>query len=88
VAKRIAGNRFKIAGGIPGAEVSWMVTGIRQDAYANAHRIKVEQDKPAAERGTFLHPEAFGQSVDKSVERIYHPAAFEEVERTEKRAPR
>jgi hypothetical protein len=55
VADKVAGNRFRIAGGTPGLEVSWQVTGVRQDAYANAHRIAVEVDKPPMERGTYLH---------------------------------
>lgn len=38
-------TRFKIAGGTLG-EVSWQVTGIRNDPWVNAHRIKVEEDKP------------------------------------------
>jgi len=37
------------------------VTGIRHDAYAEANRISVEEEKPADERGTYLHPEAHGQ---------------------------
>ena len=69
IAEKIAINRFKIAGGKPGMEVSWMVTGIRQDAYAEAHRIPVEEDKPAKERGTYLNPEVFGQPKEKGVER-------------------
>jgi hypothetical protein len=66
VAKKIAGNRFTIATDKPNVEVSWQVTGIRQDAFANANRIPVEEDKPASERGLFLHakdhgkPEALG----------------------------
>lgn len=67
IAEEIHGNRFKIAGGKPGAKVSWQMTGIRHDAYANAHRIAVEEDKPAAERGYYLHPEAFGQPATKGV---------------------
>jgi hypothetical protein len=51
IAEGVNQNRFKIAGGRPYARVSWQVTGIRQDAYANEHRIKVEEDKPGAERG-------------------------------------
>jgi len=51
VAQKIKGNSFRIAGGKPGMEVSWQVTGIRHDAYANAHRIVVEEDKPAKEKG-------------------------------------
>jgi hypothetical protein len=65
VAEEIAGNQFKIGGGIAGRKVSWQVTGIRHDAYANAHRIQVEELKPAAAVGTYLHPDAFGQPVEK-----------------------
>ncbi|MCK4415018.1 MAG: hypothetical protein KAY32_15910 [Candidatus Eisenbacteria sp.] len=61
VAEEIAGNRFKIAGGQPGMKVSWQVTGIRHDPVAEAHRIVVEEDKPAAERGKFLNPEVYGK---------------------------
>ncbi len=61
IASKISGGQFRIGGGKPGLEVSWQVTGIRQDAYANAHRIPVEEEKPAAERGHYLHPDAFGQ---------------------------
>jgi hypothetical protein len=46
VAEEIADNRFKIAGGRPGMKVSWQVTGTRQDTWANAHRIEVEERKP------------------------------------------
>lgn len=47
VAREIRDNRFVIAGGRPGLKVSWQITGIRHDAYANAHRMMVEQEKPA-----------------------------------------
>jgi hypothetical protein len=52
-------DRFKIAGGISGMKVSWQVTGIRKDPWANAHRIRVEEDKPAKERGYYTYPELF-----------------------------
>ncbi|MBZ5566259.1 MAG: hypothetical protein LAN64_00255 [Acidobacteriia bacterium] len=61
IAKEITGNRFKIAGGKPGAKVSWQVTGIRHDAYAEAHRMEVEVEKVGRERGKYLYPEEFGQ---------------------------
>jgi hypothetical protein len=60
IAQKITGNQFRIAGGTPGMEVSWQVTGIRQDAYAKAHRIPVEEAKPATERGKYLHPRELG----------------------------
>ncbi|MBN2564653.1 MAG: hypothetical protein JXB46_02975 [Candidatus Eisenbacteria bacterium] len=62
VAEEIHGNSFRIAGGQPGMKVSWQVTGVRQDAYAKAHRIPVEENKPATEAGKYLHPELYGAS--------------------------
>jgi hypothetical protein len=60
IAGEISGNTFEIAGGTPGTKVSWQVTGIRHDAYANAHRLQVEVDKSPELRGTYLHPDAYG----------------------------
>lgn len=60
IAQEVAGNRFKIAGGASGMKVSWQVTGTRHDKFAEAHRIPVEEPKPAAEQGKYLHPEAWG----------------------------
>lgn len=74
IAKEISGNRFKIAGGKSRGKVSWQVTGIRQDAYANAHRITVEEDKPREEQGYYLHPELFGQPAAKSINAVRTPA--------------
>ncbi|HMZ21853.1 MAG TPA: hypothetical protein PLD20_28230 [Blastocatellia bacterium] len=68
VAQKVVGNRFKIAGGAPGLEVSWQVTGIRQDAYANKHRIEVEVEKAPQDRGTYLHPDAFNQPEEKGAD--------------------
>jgi len=45
ISQKIHANAFRIAGGKPEMRVSWMVTGIRHDAYANAHRIQVEEEK-------------------------------------------
>jgi hypothetical protein len=30
--------------------------------------MQVESDKPLSERGTYLHPEAYGQSIEKQVD--------------------
>jgi len=48
-------------------EVSWQVTGVRHDAYANRYRIPVEEDKALSEQGYYLHPEVFGQPESKSL---------------------
>jgi hypothetical protein len=68
VAQKVEGNRFVIRTNLGHVEVSWQVTGIRQDAWANAHRIPVEEDKPAEERGTYLAPEAWGQPEELGLE--------------------
>ena len=60
IASEVKDNRFQIAGGQPGLKVSWQVTGIRRDPYAERYRIPVEQDKPEEERGTYRCPECYG----------------------------
>jgi len=66
IANEVSANRFRISGGKPHARVSWQVTGIRHDAYANANRIQVEEEKPANQRGTYLHPELFGEPATQT----------------------
>jgi hypothetical protein len=67
VSQKVAQNRFEIRTNVPQVEVSWQVTGIRQDAWAEKNRIPVELDKAPAEKGRFLHPEAHGQLADKRI---------------------
>jgi len=45
IANKIENGAFRIAGGVPGMEASWQVTGIRKDAWAEAHRTPVEEEK-------------------------------------------
>ncbi len=73
VAQKIQGNRFHIAGGVPGLEVSWQVTGVRQDPWANANPLTVETEKPEKERGSFLHPDLYGQPEEKGLQRALLP---------------
>ena len=67
IAEEVAGNRFKIAGGSAGGRVSWQVTGVRHDRWADAHRVPVEESKPESERGFYLHPDVFGQPDSKAL---------------------
>jgi len=69
VEQEIENNRFVIRTNLALVKVSWQVTGIRKDAWANANRIPVEEDKPEADQGFYLHPEVFGQPVEKSAGR-------------------
>ncbi|MEP6675229.1 MAG: hypothetical protein ABJA78_08735 [Ferruginibacter sp.] len=67
ISKKVSGNKFEIMTDQPNVEVSWQVTGVRNDAYAIAHRIVPEVQKTGKEAGKYIHPELFGQSSDKSV---------------------
>jgi hypothetical protein len=60
VAGKVANHQFVIKTDKPNIEVSWQVTGIRQDTFANAHRIAVESEKAPADRGHYLYPELVG----------------------------
>jgi len=73
VASKVANHQFTIKTDKPNVEVSWQVTGIRQDAWANAHRIPVEVEKAQADRGLYLHPELFGAPPEKSIGLAHHP---------------
>ena len=46
VAETVHDNQFQIATNIPNVRVSWQVTGIRKDAYAESNRIPTEELKP------------------------------------------
>jgi hypothetical protein len=56
IAEEIVNNRFVIKTDKPHVKVSWQVAGVRQDAYAKAHPVMVERDKPSLEKGRYLHP--------------------------------
>jgi hypothetical protein len=89
VSSKLKGNRFTIRTSAPAIEVSWQITGIRQDAWANAHRIPVEQDKPERERGYYLHPSLFNQPEEKGVEWARNPRLMRQLkEKREKAAMR
>lgn len=65
----IENNRFVIKTDNPNVEVSWQVTGIRHDPFANDHRVVVEEMKPESERGLYLYPEAYRQPEEKGIGR-------------------
>jgi len=86
VGEKIKGNRFTIRTSAPGVEVSWQITGIRKDAFANKNRIPVEVLKSEEERGTYMHPEAFNQPKERGVEYARHAEAIKRAkEESEKR---
>jgi hypothetical protein len=67
IGKKIANNQFTIRTDKPNIEVSWQITGIRKDPYAEKNRIITETDKDADEKGKYLHPEAYGQPAERGI---------------------
>ena len=84
VATKMENRSFSIKTDKPNVEVSWQVTGIRQDAWANAHRIPVEQLKPQGERGLYLHPELFGAPAEKGITAHRHPGMQKQLAKERK----
>lgn len=70
VVRKIGGerpNQFTIRSSRGGVEVSWQVTGIRQDAFANANRIPTEVEKSPTDKGRYLHPDSFGLPAERGI---------------------
>jgi len=67
VKTEIQNNRFTIKTDRPDVKVSWQVTEIRQDDHARAYPLVVEQYKPIAQRGLFLHPRIYGQPEEETL---------------------
>ena len=70
----ISGNSFIIKTtpeGNPGQEFSWVVYGVRNDAFIQKNPIIVEEEKGAGNRfnkGEYLNPEVFGVNTTKKEE--------------------
>lgn len=65
ILKEIENNQFVIKTDKPGIKVSWQVTGVRNDPYAQQNRIIPETEKPIEFKGTYLHPEAYAKARNK-----------------------
>jgi hypothetical protein len=73
VKEKISDNKFIIQTDQPNVEVSWQVTGIRNDPYAQKNRIEPVQEKPEQHKGTYLHPGAYDVDKSKSQHEKYGP---------------
>ena len=60
ISQKIQNNQFIIRTDKPNIEVSWQVTGIRHDKFAEKYRIPVEENKTGKDVGKYLHPDAYG----------------------------
>ncbi len=67
IKEEISNNSFIVQTNEPHVKVSWQVTAVRNDNYAQQNRIEPEQMKPENERGRYLHPELYGKSRNQRV---------------------
>jgi len=86
VSSKVANHRFAIKTDRPNVEVSWQITGVRQDAFAKAHPLVVEEEKLAIERGHYIHPELYGAPEEAGVQWARHPQLMRKMK--EQRAKR
>jgi len=77
VADKVANHQFRIRTDKPNVEVSWQVTGVRQDAFAKANPLQVEEEKASYDRGHYLHPELYGAPKTAGID---HPAGSPAIE--------
>ena len=70
IKEKLEDLKFVIQTDQPNVEVSWQITGIRQDPYANKNRIEVEVDKEEKFIGQYIHPEAYDQPFEKGFDYI------------------
>src|SRR5439155_20939961 len=73
ISEEVTHNQFIIRTDKANVKVSWQITGIRQDAWANAHRIPVEEEKAEKDKGLYLHPELFGAPPEKAIGLRHRP---------------
>lgn len=67
ILEKVSGNKFKIKTDKPSIEVSWQVTGVRKDPFANKNRVVPEVEKEAEHKGKYIHPEAYGQPIERGI---------------------
>jgi hypothetical protein len=82
VAQEVSGNEFRIQTNQPGIKVSWQVTGVRHDKYANAHRVVPEVEKEPQFKGRYLHAAEWGMPEDRSIDAITRPKDYMNAEKT------
>jgi hypothetical protein len=80
VSSKVASHQFGIRTDKPNVAVSWLITGVRQDAYAKAHPLVVEQEKNARERGHYIHPELYGTPEEQSIDWARHPEMMKRMQ--------
>ena len=74
ISEEINGNTFAIKTDKPNVKVSWQVTGVRHDKFAEAHRVIPEVAKEAEMRGKYLHAKEWGKPDSQSIDSVTRPS--------------
>jgi len=74
ISKEMNNNSFEIKTNNPNIKVSWMVTGVRQDVWANENRV-IPEVKKTWEKGHYIHPRLYGKSESKNITKAKRPTA-------------
>ncbi len=80
IKEEVAQNKFVIQTDKPHVKVSWQVTGVRNDKWAQAHRVVPEVEKAEEDKGLYLHAEEYGLPKEKSMDYIHHMKPMEDRE--------
>jgi hypothetical protein len=67
IAEEIQNNQFVIKTDKPNVKVSWQVTGVRNDPYAQQNRVVPEVEKAPADKGKYLIPELYGKPATLTI---------------------
>lgn len=68
IEREVSNNQFVVKSSVPNVKISWQVTGIRKDDYANAHRIIAEVEKSKEDKGKYLYPLEAGKEIEKGIQ--------------------
>ena len=60
-------NQFVVRTNQPHVQVSWQITGVRNDPYSRSQQGPAEQPKSAADRGRYLYPQGYGKPLSDAI---------------------
>jgi hypothetical protein len=80
VSSEVQNHEFAIRSSAPNVKVSWQITGVRQDAFAKANPMVVEEEKEPRLKGFYLHPELYGAAAEKQIEWARHPQMMKKLQ--------
>ena len=84
VSSEVQNHEFAIRSSVPNVKVSWQITGVRQDAFAKANPLVVEEEKAPRLKGFYLHPELYGAPAEKQTEWARHPHLMKQLQEQRK----